>query len=164
MHLGFAFSERLRRSPGYIANLESCWRAPLLLPSLHFDGARNVEIMRPSSLFQKFFGTKSLNIVGCNFSAFRDDLIKVNGYDEELTGVGGEDDDLHWRLEASGISVKNFKFQAIVYHLYHKPRRNEATANISRSKENLLAGIIVAKQGIDAHLDCRKVRNESGRL
>lgn len=162
MHLGVAFSERLRKSPGFIANLESCWKASLLLPSLHFDGARNVEIMRPSSFLQKYFGRKCLNIVGCNFSAFRDDLIRVNGYDEGLTGVGGEDDDLHWRLEASGISIKNFKFRAIVYHLYHKPRRNEAAVNISRSKQNLSAGLVVARQGVDAHLDCRMIRKGGG--
>lgn len=152
MHLGLIFSARVRRNPEYLSHLECTRKSLLLLPALHFDGARNVELMKPSSLLQKFFGRKRLNLVGCNFSAFRDDLLRVNGYDEELTGVGGEDDDLHWRLEASGSDIRNVKFQTIVYHLYHEPRRNEALANVNRSKENLSAGIITAKQGIDGHL------------
>ena len=152
MHLGVTFSARVRRDPEYLSHLESTRKSLLLLPALHLDGARNVELMKPSSLLQKFFGRKQLNLVGCNFSAFRDDLLRVNGYDEGLTGIGGEDDDLHWRLEASGSAIHNVKFQAIVYHLHHEPRRNEALSNINQSKQNLLAGIIFAQRGIDAHL------------
>lgn len=148
MHLGPYFSRRLRSVPQWINRLESSVQSWLLIPALQLDGARNIELMRPSKVMQRYFGQKRLNLVGCNFSAFKNDLLKVNGYDEELTGVGGEDDDLHWRLEASDVLTMNIKFQAVVYHLFHKSRRADVTENLRRSRENLAASRYFARQGI----------------
>jgi len=148
MHLGPYFSRRLRTIPRWINRLESPLHSWLLLPALQLDGARNVELMHPSRFMQRHFGRKRLNLVGCNFSSFKSDLLKVNGYDEELTGVGGEDDDLHWRLEASGVLTINVKFQAVVYHLFHESRRADVTENLRKSHENLAAGRYFARQGV----------------
>ena len=148
MHLGPYFSRRLRIVPRWVNRLESPLQSWFLLPALQADGARNIELMRPSRFLQRYFGRKKLNLVGCNFSSFKSDLLKVNGYDEELTGVGGEDDDLHWRLEASGVLTTNIKFQAVVYHLFHKSRRADVTENLRKSRENLAAGRYFARQGV----------------
>lgn len=148
MHLGPYFSRRLRRVPTWIKKLESPVRSWLLLPALQLDGARNLELMRPSGFLQRHVGRKKLNLVGCNFSLFKKDLLNVNGYDEELTGIGGEDDDLHWRLEACGVQTMNVKFQAIVYHLFHESRRTDVGENLRKSRENLAAGRYFARQGV----------------
>lgn len=56
---------------------------------------------------------------GCNLSFWKDDLIKVNGYNEDLEGWGKEDSELLVRLINIGVARKFIKFAGIVYHLYH---------------------------------------------
>jgi len=70
-------------------------------------------------------GTKS--IVGCNYSCFKSDMLKINGYDE---GYGessvGDDTDLEWRFKALGLKIKSAKNVANMFHLYHgRGSRNE---------------------------------------
>lgn len=69
------------------------------------------------SLFSKnsFKGTKS-----CNFSFFKKDFLKVNGFNEDFVTWGREDSEFIARLYNSGIKRKNLKFAGIQYHLYHK--------------------------------------------
>lgn len=63
---------------------------------------------------------KSLNrIRGCNFSIFREDIIKVNGFNEEFNSWGKEDSEFVARLLNSGLVRRNLKFSGIQYHLYH---------------------------------------------
>jgi len=148
LHLGKGFSERLRKETKFVSKLESMAYAPILLPRLQLDGARNIELVRPSKLMQRIFGRKAINLVGCNFSGYKNDLMLVNGYDESLPGIGGEDDDLHWRLEGVGLCVKNLKFEAIVYHLYHESRRIDFEVNRSISQLSLQAKQYFAINGI----------------
>ncbi|HPP87571.1 MAG TPA: glycosyltransferase [bacterium] len=42
---------------------------------------------------------KSTYIVGCNFSCWRADFEKINGYNNEMAGLGGEDVELHIRFQ-----------------------------------------------------------------
>lgn len=58
----------------------------------------------------------------CNMAVWRSDLLKVNGYNEDITGWGREDSELSWRLINSGIRKRFLKFGAIQYHLYHIER------------------------------------------
>lgn len=72
---------------------------------------------------------KDRGLLGCNFSLFKKDLIKINGFDERYEAPSiGEDSDVQFRLELSGIQVKSVNHAAVQYHLYHKlqerPRRN----------------------------------------
>jgi glycosyltransferase involved in cell wall biosynthesis len=75
------------------------------------------------------FNKKSRGILGCNFSLFKKDLIKINGFDERYEAPSiGEDSDVQFRLELSGVKVKSVNHAAVQYHLYHKlqerPQRN----------------------------------------
>lgn len=148
LHLGRRFSKHLRQQPNFIDKLEALPRALPLLLRLQLDGARNTELCRPSHFLQNFLGDKIINLVGCNFSGFRDDLMLVNGYDESLPGIGGEDDDLHWRLEGVGIRVRNVKYEAIVYHLFHGSRRVDFELNKSISLRSIEAKQYYAINGI----------------
>jgi glycosyltransferase involved in cell wall biosynthesis len=59
-------------------------------------------------------------LIGCNWSAWRQDLVKVNGFDEDYEGWGiGEDSDVCTRLYNLGISRKFVYGRAIVFHLNH---------------------------------------------
>jgi predicted glycosyltransferase involved in capsule biosynthesis len=42
--------------------------------------------------------SKAIAVRGCNMSFWKEDLIKVNGYDEEMTGWGREDSEISARL------------------------------------------------------------------
>jgi glycosyltransferase involved in cell wall biosynthesis len=52
---------------------------------------------------------------------WRDDLIKVNGYNEAFTGWGREDSELAVRLMNAGARRLDVRGWAICYHLWHPP-------------------------------------------
>jgi cellulose synthase/poly-beta-1,6-N-acetylglucosamine synthase-like glycosyltransferase len=65
-------------------------------------------------------------IWGCNWGISKQDLIEVNGFDEDYTHASvGEDNDIEWRLRLNGILFKSLKHKAIVYHMYHKENYND---------------------------------------
>lgn len=47
------------------------------------------------------------------------DLLKVNGYNEDLLQWGHEDGEIAFRLHYAGIRKKALKMGGNVYHLYH---------------------------------------------
>ena len=62
---------------------------------------------------------------GCNMSFWRNDLLRVNGYNQDITGWGSEDFELAMRLINSGIKKRFLKFGAVVYHIYHKENNKD---------------------------------------
>jgi len=54
----------------------------------------------------------------CNSSAWKDDLIAINGYDERMQ-YGGPDRELGERLINYGIKTKQIRYKAICLHLDH---------------------------------------------
>jgi GT2 family glycosyltransferase len=88
----------------------------------------------------------------CNFAAFRADLFRANGFDEEFVGWGQEDDDLARRLYTLGIKPVVLLRQAIVYHIPHPPRGTQEWSrghNIARLNDQSRAAF--CRHGIDAH-------------
>ncbi len=74
-----------------------------------------------NKLILKYFNRKNRGILGCNFSVFKEDIIKVNGFDERYENPSiGEDTDLQFRLELLGVKIKSINHAAVQYHLYHK--------------------------------------------
>ena len=47
-------------------------------------------------------------------------MIKVNGYNEDITGWGKEDSELSIRLYNAGVHKRYLKFGALVYHMWHR--------------------------------------------
>ena len=64
---------------------------------------------------------------GCNMAFWRNDIIKVNGYNEDLSQWGHEDGEIALRLHFAGVRKKALKMGGNVYHLFHKEasRTNE---------------------------------------
>ena len=64
---------------------------------------------------------------GCNVAFWRSDLIKVNGYNEDLLQWGHEDGELIYRLHFAGVKKKALKMGGVVFHLWHveSSRSNE---------------------------------------
>jgi glycosyltransferase involved in cell wall biosynthesis len=94
----------------------------LLFDSLR-KKSRHVEsaIYIPITSINKKFGNRKRGVKGCNFSAHKQGLLDINGFDMryELPCVG-EDTDIEYRLKLLGYDVFLPKFRLVQYHLYHK--------------------------------------------
>lgn len=96
---------------------------------------------------QRWQGAKT-----CNLSAFREDLLRVNGLDESYTGWGQEDSDLVVRLIRAGLINKSARFAAPVLHLWHKENdRSHLAENQRRLQQVLSAPHIRAHKGLDQY-------------
>ena len=57
--------------------------------------------------------------LGCNVAVWREDIYKVNGWDERYEGWGREDDDLTLRLQKAGSRRTVALCSCVVFHLPH---------------------------------------------
>ena len=94
---------------------------------------------RFNSLHSLFLSKYSSNINknlkgtrGCNFSFWKQDFIKINGYNEDMIGWGKEDTELSVRLINSGLQKLKLKCLAVCYHLHHEISSKEGL-NINNS-------------------------------
>lgn len=59
-------------------------------------------------------------IRGCNMAFWKEDLYRVNGYNESLEMWGQEDVEISYRLLHIGVQKKQLKMGGVQFHLYHK--------------------------------------------
>jgi len=78
-------------------------------------------------------------IRSCNMSAWRKDIIAINGFNEAFVGWGREDSEFAVRLLNSGIQRLNLRFGAICYHLWH--RSNQENTLLSKNDTELQIAI-----------------------
>lgn len=115
-----------------------------VIPLLRISGISWLRKRTP----QRWQGAKT-----CNLSAYREDLLRVNGLDESYTGWGQEDSDLVVRLIRSGLVNKSARFSAPVLHLWHKENdRSHLEENQLRLQQVLNATHIRAFKGVDQYL------------
>ena len=152
VNLGPKVSKLVRRTPWLIKLLINKLSLFLLAIPLHLDHIRNFETGIGGRLMHHFARDRYLGIMGCNFSCYREDMLKINGYNEDLPGIGGEDDDLEWRFNGLDMFTKSIKFLAPVYHLYHDSRRMDYNINIAIMNENKANKQFVSEKGIKQHL------------
>jgi len=96
---------------------------------------------------------KIRGIRSCNMSFFKKDFIAINGFNEDFEGWGFEDVELAIRFYKYGIKVKDVKFRACCYHLYHKPySRHNLQKNRSILKDIMNGKSFFCKNGIDKYL------------
>lgn len=92
-------------------------------------------------------------VMTCNLAAWREDLLTVNGFDEEYEGWGLEDSDLTIRLLHAGLRRKSARFAAPVVHLWHPENdRGTLTENRRRLEALLRSRETRAKQGMNRYL------------
>jgi GT2 family glycosyltransferase len=92
-------------------------------------------------------------VKSCNQGFWRADLLRTNGFDEDLTGWGSEDKELCARLANAGVRRQTLVFGAIAWHLAHRPvSRAAARANRERWQETVRSGRTRCARGIDQHL------------
>lgn len=66
---------------------------------------------------------------GCNMAFWRDDLIRINGYNEEFTGWGREDNEIAARLLNAGVKKRVIKFGGVVFHIFHHQKSRASLSN-----------------------------------
>jgi len=88
---------------------------------------------------------------GCNFSLYKSDIIKVNGFNEDFETWGQEDSEFVQRLYNSGIFRKNLKFAALQYHIYHKEGKVQQN-NMLLLENTIKKHLTWCDNGIDKHL------------
>ncbi len=130
--LGSRASQYMKEQPERFPLLENGLLYLLLAPLLHIDGIRSYEVGFPNRFFHRIAKNRYLGLMGCNFSCYKEAMVTINGYDEDYCGSGGEDDDLEWRFNGVGITTKNIKFLAPVYHLRAPQRRSSTQQNYDR--------------------------------
>jgi glycosyltransferase involved in cell wall biosynthesis len=89
------------------------------LPFKDTHGSKGVYTQ--NSLLRKFANRTPRGILGCNFSLFRQELLKINGFDHRYEAPGtGEDSDIDYRLTLGGIKKIPMISKAVQYHVFHK--------------------------------------------
>lgn len=87
---------------------------------------------------------------GHNVSGFKDDIVAVNGYNEDMQ-YGGLDRELGERLENYGIRGKQIRYSAVCVHLDHpRPYRNKKTLSQNKAIRGRVKAekIVWAERGI----------------
>ncbi len=90
------------------------------------------------------------SIRGCNISFFKDDLIKVNGFNEDFVGWGREDSELVERLYNYGLYRKYLKFGGILYHFYHKIGKT-SSMNDEILNKAITENLVWCENGLDKY-------------
>jgi len=91
---------------------------------------------------------------GANMSFWKEDILKVNGYNESFEGWGHEDSDLTLRLLNNGVKKYILKFSAIAYHLFH-PENKSAERELTNKKlleETYQNKVIWTQNGLSKYL------------
>ena len=105
-----------------------------------------------SAMFRRI-GNGLIAVKSCNQGIWRDDLVRVNGFDEDFTGWGPEDKELCARLANAGVRRQALLFGGIACHLHHAPAsRERLTANLARLAATRESGRSRAEHGLDSHL------------
>ena len=109
-----------------------------------------------SPFLARMFSTKSKRLPGirsCNFAFWKEDALRVNGFNEAFVGWGREDSEFAARLLNYGLSRRNLRFQAIGYHLHHPMNTREGlTANQELLRKTIEEKRLWCEQGLSQHL------------
>lgn len=122
-------------------------------------GVENRKNCLRSDIMSKLFSFKSKKLRGvrtCNFAFWREDAVRVNGFNEEFIGWGREDSEFTARLMNIGIRRQNIKFNALAYHLYHPiSDRKHLAENDNILQRTIDRNLRSCEYGLEQHLNRR---------
>lgn len=119
----------------------------ILWHSLKKNLKRGEKALRPPYWLHQLWSRKQIGTLGANMAMWREDLIRINGFDEAFEGYGQEEVDLEWRLIAAGIRCRTILGRAALFHLYHPPRPM-TPENKQYLAEKIARGVWLAEKGI----------------
>ncbi|MDH4945459.1 glycosyltransferase [Sulfurimonas sp. C5] len=112
--------------------------------------------INPTGWIYQFFlkhKKRTTAILGCNFSAWREDVITLNGFDEGYGESAVSDDmDWDWRFRAYGLEIRSCKNIANMMHLDHLAHnRGDASHQVVKMNKNRELGKYVCEKGLNTH-------------
>ena len=131
--------------------------APTQLPrpwSRGLGGLRRAYLLRSPvmTLALRSVANSFIAIKGCNQAFWRDDLVRVNGFNEAIEGWGPEDKELAARLLNAGVQRQTLLFGGIACHLHHPPTSRAALpANLAVLETTRRSAQVRCERGLDAH-------------
>ena len=113
----------------------------------------SVRIKPLQKYFALRYGKRIDKLRGCNMAFWKDDIIKVNGYNENLTFWGHEDGELAYRLHFAGVKKKFLKNGGVCFHLYHdESSRENEIVHLNAIKNVIDNKLQRCENGIDKYL------------
>lgn len=92
-------------------------------------------------------------IRGCNMAFFREDALKVNGFNNDFVGWGREDSEFVARFYNAGMKRRDIRFAAIAYHLWHKEEARDALPQNDQLLAHAIDNkIMYCENGVDRFL------------
>jgi glycosyltransferase involved in cell wall biosynthesis len=144
VHTDAELTQKLIAAP---ATLPSFWTAGL-------GGVRRLYLLRAPRLasMTRTVGNGVIAIKSCNLGLWRDDLVRVNGFNEAFVGWGPEDKELCARLDNAGVRRQTLMFGGVALHLHHAPvSRAAVPANLALLADTRHARRVRCEAGLDAH-------------
>ncbi|WP_339373652.1 MULTISPECIES: glycosyltransferase [unclassified Vibrio] len=153
VYLRQVITNKLKQDKWIIRDLENNFR--LLWLSL-FKQTKKAEMAFyfPEGLLPLLNKFKSVWPYGANMAVDRQDLLDINGFDEDFLGWGGEDIDLIRRLQLNGVNYFGCVGRAIIYHLEH-PIRIPDDGDVTmaeRKRVKLNSSVSYINNGLDKWL------------
>jgi glycosyltransferase involved in cell wall biosynthesis len=127
---------------------------PMRLWSRGLGGLRRAYLLHSPALgaATRTFANGFIAIKGCNQGYWRDDLVRVNGFNEAIEGWGPEDKELAARLRHAGVRRQTLLFGGIACHLHHAPAsRTALPANQALLEATVSGRLVRCERGLDAH-------------
>lgn len=150
LELGEKFSSQLRSHKISMRRLTNRFLYFLNMLPLMLDKTKNIESGIYSKLLQLITKNNKARLLGCNFSCSKQDMIAINGFNEDYLAAGtGEDSDIDWRLGVYGVEIKKVKFSAIQYHLYHPRSYGISKENIELLKKTKSSSSYICQHGLE---------------
>jgi glycosyltransferase involved in cell wall biosynthesis len=98
-------------------------------------------------------GIRQRGIKSCNMGFWRDDLIRLNGFNEAMVGWGREDTELAVRAFHGGLRRRDLRLGGLAVHLYHRTRKHLVDNPNDRILEDTQRGHLVrCERGVQQHL------------
>lgn len=132
--------EFLNQGAGYRPGLFTLWRnrSKKVEESVYFP-------------YLSYLRKRDSQIAGSNFGLQREDLYRVNGFDEDYETICvGEDVDIEWRLRNCGIKFKFIRNEVVQYHLHHEKghRGQDALTSYEIFSRKQREGLYFCKNGL----------------
>ncbi|PZD78244.1 glycosyltransferase family 2 protein [Mesonia sp. K7] len=95
----------------------------------------------------------SSKLRGCNLSYWKKDILKINGYNEDMTGWGKEDSEMAIRLLNTGVKGRRIRYGGIIYHIFHTVKsKSRVNINESIQQKAIDENLTYCPNGIDKYL------------
>ncbi|CAM4015619.1 glycosyltransferase [Arcobacter cloacae] len=154
IELGSKFTEKVKQKEIKVSDIEKNFLK--FLPQLLKDNTKHLEdgfILNRNNFITKILHKRYVrHIVGCNFSCFKENFLKINGFNEDfINPAEGEDVDPSWRFREVGIELKSIRLVANIAHLYHEKRFDDDIGKINREimDKTKIENVFYCKNGIE---------------